>query len=502
MSELASSSNDGQLKSQRMILRLTGRQHAELYSHLFPGDGKEAVAVALCGRNSGPSFSWPQELNSQRKALSVYQIEKIPYTDCTLRSSNRVTWKTDRLVPILDQAAKQGMAVLKIHSHPTGYENFSSIDDEADRQLFDSINGWIGDDLPHVSAVMLPNGRTFARTVSALGEFKRVFLVSAAGDEMRFWYHDETHARNSNAMDEAGSTPGFSLRTQQAFGSGTVALLSRLSVAVVGASGTGSPTIEMLARLGIGELVIVDPDRVEDKNRSRILNTFPEHAERQDYKVEVLADAVRRMDLGTHVVPIAENLWNADVVRRVAQTDVLFGCMDSVDGRDLLNRLATYYSIPYMDVGVRLDSDGQGGVNQICGTVHYLQPDGSSLLSRGVYTMDALRSSILYRTEPQAYAEQLRAKYIHGVNEDRPAVISVNMLFAAFAVNEFLARLHNYRDEGNSEFSSFGMSLTQARLIHEGDGRPCKALARKAGRGDLRPLLDTPELSIRPSQST
>jgi hypothetical protein len=413
-----------------------------------------------------------------------------------------VTWKTDRLVPLLSKAAKYGMAILKIHSHPTGYESFSSLDDQADRELFESVNGWLGDELPHSSAVMLPDGRIFARTVSAFGEFEPVFLVSVAGDEMRFWHSDETHTGESFVADNADSEPSFSLRTQQAFGIGTVSLLRRLSVAVVGASGTGSPTIEMLARLGIGELVIVDPDVVEDKNRSRILNTFPEHADRKDYKVEVLADAIRRMGFGTRVVAIAENLWNADVVRRVAQSDVLFGCMDSVDGRDLLNRLAAYYSIPYLDVGVRLDSDGRGGVSQICGTVHYIQPDGSSLYSRGVYTMDALRSAILYRTEPEAYAQQVRAKYILGVNEDRPAVISVNMLFAAFAVNEFLARLHDYRDEGNSGFSSFGMSLTQARLIQEGDGQPWKALAKKAGRGDTRPLLDTPELSIGISRST
>lgn len=502
MSELDPPNNNPPLESKRVTLRLTGKQHAELYSHLFPGDEREAIAVALCGRNVGPGSSWPQELSSDRAGLSVYRVEKIPYSDCPVRSRDRVTWKTDRLVPLLSEAVKRGMAILKIHSHPTGYDNFSAIDDEADRDLFESINAWLGDDLPNASAVMLPNGQVFARTVSASGKFERVFLVSVAGDEMRFWHYNETHRSESISADKSDRTPGFSLRTQQAFGSGTVALLSRLSVAVIGASGTGSPTIEMLARLGIGELIIVDPDRVEEKNRNRILNTFPEHADRKDFKVEVLADAIRRMGFGTHVVPIAENLWKADVVRRVAQCDVLFGCMDSVDGRDLLNHLAAYYSIPYLDVGVRLDSDGQGGVNQICGTVHYLQPDGSSLFSRGVYTMDALRSSILYRTEPQAYAQQVRAKYILGVNEDRPAVISVNMLFSAFAVNEFLARLHNYRDEENSGFSSFGMSLTQARLIQEGDGQPCKVLSKKAGRGDTRPLLDTPELSIRVSRST
>jgi hypothetical protein len=252
----------------------------------------------------------------------------------------------------------------------------------------------------------------------------------------------------------------------------------------------------MLARLGVGELILVDDDRVEEKNLGRILNAFPEHARSKEFKVDVLANAVNRMGLGTVTVPITRSLWDGDVVRRVAQADVLFGCMDSIDGRDLLNRLAAYYCLPYFDIGVRLDADGQGGINQICGTVHYLQPDGGSLTTRGVYSPDDVRSAVLRRTDPTAYTDQVRAKYIRGVEVDRPAVISVNMLFASLGVNELLARLHNYRDEGNGEFASFGMSLTQGRMYHDRDSAQSAALARYVGRGDTQPLLDTPELSI------
>lgn len=38
---------------KHFTLRLTGHQHAALKAHLFPGDGNEAVAVALCGRRKG-----------------------------------------------------------------------------------------------------------------------------------------------------------------------------------------------------------------------------------------------------------------------------------------------------------------------------------------------------------------------------------------------------------------------------------------------------------------
>jgi hypothetical protein len=201
------------------------------------------------------------------------------------------------------------------------------------------------------------------------------------------------------------------------------------------------------------------------------------------------------MGLGTEVLPLARNLYDAEVVKIVAGCDVLFGCMDSIDGRHLLNRIATFYSIPYFDIGVKLEANGVGGIEQICGTVHYLQPDGSSLLSRRVYTLDQLHAAGLHRTNPDAYREQLKSKYIVGVQEDRPAVISVNMHIASLAVNEFLARLHAYRDDSNADFAIHRISLTQAQIYHESDGAPCPALSRHVGRGDTSPLLDMPELS-------
>lgn len=39
-------------------LRMTGQQYAGLQEHLFPGDGKEAVALALCGRYHGENSSY------------------------------------------------------------------------------------------------------------------------------------------------------------------------------------------------------------------------------------------------------------------------------------------------------------------------------------------------------------------------------------------------------------------------------------------------------------
>jgi hypothetical protein len=454
-------------------LRLTQSQHEELRQHLLPGDGLEAVAVGLCGRRCGDDVH----------ALTLRKLVPIPYHECKVRSPDRVTWSTRLLVPLLNEAAERNLGVFKIHSHPGDYAQFSNVDDESDVDLFNSVAVWTESPYPHCSAVMLPDGRMFGRAILPDGTFRPLDSILIPGDNIHFW----------SSSSEA-QLPGFVQRHAQLFGAGTTQSLRNLSVAVVGCSGTGSPVIEQLARLGVGRFVLVDPDRVEEKNLNRIINATLEDARLQRPKVEVFARAIASMGFGTVVQPLCENLVSRHAVEAVAGCDVIFGCMDGVEGRHLLNRLASYYLLPYFDLGVKLQADGNGGIDEACGAVHYLRPDGSSLIDRRVYTMEQLQADGLRRTDPLAYREQIHAGYIHGIQEERPAVISINTQIASYAVNEFLSRIHPYRLDENSESAVVRVSFIQAMTYREPEIESGGIFKKVLGRGDLEPLLEMPEL--------
>ena len=189
-------------------------------------------------------------------------------------------------------------------------------------------------------------------------------------------------------------------------------------------------------------------------------------------------------------------------MREVAQCDVVVGCMDTVDGRYLLNTLATFYLQPYFDIGVRLDAvregPNKGKIREVCGTVHYLLPGKSSLMMRGLFTMKQVADAGLRRTDPAAHAQQIKDGYIAGVQGHRPAVISVNMFAASLAVNELLARIHPFREGPNGEYGSVTFSLASMELIYEGHNEPCALLEPHVGKGDMRPLLRLTELSEKP----
>lgn len=463
-----------------VTLAMSDDQHDHLKTFLFPGDGKEAVAILLCGRRDG----------NRRHRLVVREIHDIPYDQCTRRTTTLVTWSPDYIDGILERAAVEALSVVKVHSHPFGYAAFSRTDDEGDARLLPMIRGWVEADVLHGSVIMLPDGQMFGRILRGT-EFEPMECISVAGDDLHFWY-----ASSGNA-----EPPGFVASHAQAFDQGTIDRLRRLSIAVVGASGTGSPVIEQLVRLGVGELVIVDDDKMEDRNVNRILNSTMKDAADRRPKVEVQEDAISRTGLDTRVVPLKKNLWHPDVVKAVAQCDVVFGCMDTVDGRYLLNALASYYTIPYFDIGVRLvavrDGAAKGQIREICGTVHYIRPGRSSLMSRGLFTMKDVAAAGLRRNDPAAHDRQVKDGYIAGVQAHRPAVISVNMFAASLAVNEFLARLHPYREEPNGNHAAVAFSLASMELISDPDDGICEILGGTVGMGDVKPLLGIMELAER-----
>lgn len=458
----------------KFTLRMTGSQHAALEGHLFPGDGNEAVALLLCGRRVGAT----------RHVFTVHRVVTVPHEVCE-RRPDRITWPTDLVDQLLSDSYGKSQAIIKVHSHGAGYRRFSPLDDASDQRLFASVTGFLGDNQPHASLIMFPDGELMGRVLGEDGAvLADIASILVAGDDLRLWGHSL-----------CATADAFMLRHAQAFGSGTTSLLRSLSVAVVGCSGTGSIVTEQLARLGVGRLVLVDPDVVEEKNLNRILNSGKEDAYLNRPKVHVIAAAIARMGLGQEVVPIVSNLVSPDVVRTIAECDIVFGCMDGVEGRHLLNRLATFYNLPYFDVGVRLDADGNGGIERIAGAVHYLQPGRSSLLSRGVYSMGRVDAEELRRIDPELYRRQVKEGYLRGVEEDRPAVISINMFFAALVVNEFLARLHPHRNQLNAGYAYLGANLSEMQFHPEEEGSACPLLQRHVGRGDVDPLLERTVLS-------
>jgi hypothetical protein len=463
----------------RYELRIAGVFYEQLRRHLFPNDNQEAAAMLLCGRHEAKGVS----------ILLSHRLLLIPYEECK-RGKDYVTWKMERVLPFLEDVAKGNFALVKIHSHPGGYARFSSTDDESDHDFFTTAFNWSESNDVHGSAIMLPGGRLIGRIFNKDLTPVMMDKISVASNSIRIWRKDAVITSDSNE---------FSLRTRQVLGAGTYSVLKKLKIGIVGCSGIGSPTIEQLFRLGVGSLLLIDPDKVEEKNLNRIIQASLQDAQKGRLKTEVLAEAINNAGLGTNVQMKSVNLFDSkEAIRELILCDIIFGCVDCAETRHLLNQIANFYIIPYFDMGVQIMADQQGGIESMSGTGHYIQPGLSSLLSRNLYSQARLEAEGLQRTNPEEYANRLKAGYIQNASVERPAVLPINMLISSMTIVDFLNRIHfrPFKEDGADCYARMLMDYTancienRTESIFEID----EDAAKFTGRGDCKPFLRMTQL--------
>src|SRR5262249_11921446 len=134
-------------------------------------------------------------------------------------------------------------------------------------------------------------------------------------------------------------------------GAGALGILAGLKVAVVGASGTGSLTCELLARGGCRHGMPVDDDVTKGINLNRILHATQADVGRKTPKVEVIRRGIEGLGLGCRIEPVRGNILDREVLARLREADVLIGCVDKAHPRQVLCDFAYRYHLPYIDVG-------------------------------------------------------------------------------------------------------------------------------------------------------
>jgi len=170
-------------------------------------------------------------------------------------------------------AKKQRLALLPVHTHPLaqGLPHFSRVDRTGERQLLPVLERLTAS--PTAAVVLGPEGEVAERLTSD-GEI----ITSRCRDIGTGPFIAEVDDRLKHA--EGAEYDERFARHIRAFGIQGHRRLRALTVGVVGASGTGSHVCEQLIRLGIGRLVVIDPDQIETVNLNRIVTAFSEDAMR------------------------------------------------------------------------------------------------------------------------------------------------------------------------------------------------------------------------------
>ena len=135
-------------------------------------------------------------------------------------------------------------------------------------------------------------------------------------------------------------------------------------VLVAGAGALGNEVVKNLALFGIGQIYVVDFDRIEISNLTRSVLFREEDAYNHSYKSEIVAKRAMEINPQIKVTPIVGNLFSEVGFGLYNSVDVIIGCLDSRIARYLLNRLAMRAGKTWID----------GSIENMTGVVRVYTP--------------------------------------------------------------------------------------------------------------------------------
>ena len=442
------------------------------------GGQDEAAAYLQFGMSSIAADPWSA---APRTRLVSHQFDEVGGADARSASPVHVTWGTAGFMRLLSAAKAAGYVPAIVHTHPGSAAFFSDQDNTNEAELARTA---FNKGLPGlVSIVLGGDGSVRARMWSPGGEVVDAATVQQVGGRFRRWTHAQADGANTNHLD----------RQARLFGDGFNALVGSLRVAVVGCGGTGSAVALLLARLGIGHILLIDDDVVELTNLNRIHGSRRSDAVEKRPKIEVIAREIAAAELGVQVVPMKGWTSGGDMRDALKSCDFIFGCTDDHAGRIMLNRLAYFFGIPVIDVGLRMAPLSYGAGHNINGRVTTLTPGRTCLLCSGVVNARRAAEEALERTNPTEFQKRKEEAYVIGAGDPAPAVVTFTTEMACVAVNELIAALTGFHGED-------GMVANRSRRFHARDDRFLATTPNAAcpvcmspmfwGRADTEPFLD------------
>lgn len=395
--------------------------------------GHERAAAVLFKRFA----SSVQDLETSDRFVAV---DVIPFEDRWLSSSSssHVAFRMGNLRRIFQRCEEESLVFGFVHNHPGGPLEFSTVDEANELTLLRALANRNGQHV-HLVALLYSAGKWIGRVRNAENPDWSVDAqhVLVLGERLSVFRRGQEHK------------DGAFLRQAAAFGQPFVDQLRGLRIAVVGAGGTGSPTITLLARAGVRQLVVVDNDALEESNLNRVRGATLCNVGKN--KAEILKEFVVGLGLSTSVAAFQSNLdEDPAAIDALSTCDVVFGCTDDQVGREVMNISVYFYGIALIDVGlggqISPDRVGQPMLRYHFGRVSTVLPEfGECLFCQGVITEQWIQHQYALRDNPNLTAQEAAERYLQGGGEQAPGVGPFTSAVADFGVATLFDLLKRFR---------------------------------------------------------
>lgn len=135
-------------------------------------------------------------------------------------------------------------------------------------------------------------------------------------------------------------------------------VVRKAKIMVVGAGALGNEVLKNLALLNVGNIIIVDFDRVEKSNLSRSVLFRTEDADSARFKAHVAAERLLEINPDLSIQTLIGDVATDLSIGLIHQVDVVIACLDNRLARLYINRLCWRAGRPWVDGGI-LNLSGQ-----------------------------------------------------------------------------------------------------------------------------------------------
>jgi molybdopterin/thiamine biosynthesis adenylyltransferase len=344
-----------------------------------------------------------------------------------------LSWSATFNSQVLAHAVERNCTPVLIHSHGSPSPGFSSDDRAKERPLFGAFSRIVEP---------LPTGTLLLGRGDAAGSFwlnghndLRFRRLVILGDTIETW-------QSSTEPPIALSRRERLDRQTLAIGPESDAKLAKAKVAVVGISGGGSHVAQQLAHQGVGTLIAIDDQIVDETNLGRLVGAVHSDID-TTLKVDVAYRVATGIDPSIQVVRVPERFPSKRTIEALKGADIVVACLDRFDAREAINAFCRRYLIPLVDVGMEVHSAGE----------HLAIADGQVIASRP--GRPCLRCWFI--TDPVLERERRERPPGYDRNPAAPGdpqVVSLNGVLASEACNCVLDLITGYSG-GNREATCF-----------------------------------------------
>jgi tRNA A37 threonylcarbamoyladenosine dehydratase len=227
-------------------------------------------------------------------------------------------------------------------------------------------------------------------------------------------------------------------------------IFSTLTVGIIGSGGGGSLLNEWLSKLGVGKIISVDFDKIETSNLPRVVDANSLDAQTRlsesrhlvlkrlgrflsRYKVHIARRVAKKANPSIRYEAIVGDVLVEKTALRLKNADFIFLASDTIASRNVFNALLHQFLIPGAQIGskVRVDPKTKEIID-IFAVGRLILPHDGCLFCNGWIPPGRLQE------ESVSDEQRKRQRYVEDDSVAEPSVITLNVLSAAQAINDFM----------------------------------------------------------------